>query len=89
MNSQTQVLDWQFDLTSPVYLLHPNYKFWELKLAGKTLTFRVGKLRDGEESNIEETSKAYSSNTVARTTALTKIEEKLTKGYTPKDGKKV
>lgn len=58
-------------------------------MIGKTLTFRVGKLRDGDESNVEETSKLYASSTVARTTAINKIEEKLTKGYTPRDGKKV
>lgn len=39
--------DWAFDLSAPVYLLHPNYKFWEVRVTGKTLTFRVGKLRDG------------------------------------------
>jgi len=44
---EVKVSDWLFNLSEPVYLDHPNYKFWELKLAGKNVTFRVGKVKDG------------------------------------------
>ncbi len=43
----TNISDWEFDLSAPVYLIHPNYKFWEVRLDGKTVHFRVGKLKDG------------------------------------------
>lgn len=84
----TQIAEWIFDLSQPVYLLHPNFKFWEVKLNGKNVTFRVGKLRHGTEENIEEVNKAYANAGVAKSTAINKIEEKLTKGYTPKDPRK-
>ncbi len=44
----TRILDWNFNLDAPVYLIHPNFKFWELRANGKVLTFRVGKAK-GEE----------------------------------------
>jgi hypothetical protein len=47
-----KIHDWLFNLDGPVYLIHPNYKFWEIKITGKALNFRVGKLRDGAEGNL-------------------------------------
>lgn len=47
MEALTNISDWLFDLSKPVYMLHPNFKFWECSITNKTLTFKVGKLRDG------------------------------------------
>lgn len=73
ISTNLDIADWEFDLSSPVYLIHPNYKFWEVTSSGKKLVFRVGKLRDGAESNIEETSKEYPSRSAAISSASTKI----------------
>lgn len=55
---------------------------------GVTVTFRVGKLKEKVESNIEETSKDYASLAAARATVIQKINDKLTKGYICTDAKK-
>lgn len=36
---------WVFDLSKPVYLIHPNHKFWEVTMDGVNVQFRVGKLK--------------------------------------------
>ena len=82
------IVDHEYDLTQPVYMIHPGNKFWEVTLAGKNVTFRVGKLRNGEETGEEEVSKDYPSNAAARSTTIQKITDKLTKGYICKDAKK-
>jgi hypothetical protein len=46
---ETNISDWLFNLTQPVYLIHPNFKFWEIGQSGKTLTFRIGKLNNSNE----------------------------------------
>lgn len=48
----TKIADWLFDFSSPVYLIHPNFKFWEVLINGKSLSIRVGKLRDTTEDNV-------------------------------------
>ena len=78
---------WVFDLNNPVYLIHPNHKFWEVTMDGVNVKFRVGKLKDSE-TNIEEVDKDYSSVAIAKKTVINKIEDKLTKGYNPRDAKK-
>jgi hypothetical protein len=40
------ILDYEFDLTKPVYMLHPNNKFWETTLNGSNVIFRIGKIKD-------------------------------------------
>jgi|688.fasta_scaffold978909_1 hypothetical protein len=47
------ILGHYYDLSKPVYMVHPLSKFWEVKIDVKTVTFRVGKLKDGVESSIE------------------------------------
>jgi hypothetical protein len=44
------ICNYEVDLSKPVYLLHPNDKFWEVTLAGNNCSFRVGKVRAGVES---------------------------------------
>lgn len=44
------ICDYEFDLTKPVLLLHPQNKFWETTLNASNVTFRVGKIREGIES---------------------------------------
>lgn len=51
------ILDHHYDFTKPVYLLHPSSKFWEVKIDGPTLTYRVGKIRDALESAEEKVEK--------------------------------
>ena len=41
------ICDYEVDLSKPVYLVHPNDKFWEVKMSGVSVTFRVGKNRGG------------------------------------------
>jgi len=41
------ILDYYYDLSKPVYFLHPSNKFWEVTLTGATVHFRVGKIKDG------------------------------------------
>ena len=41
------IAGWKFDFSKPIYLEHPNYKFWELTLTDNNIKFRVGKVRDG------------------------------------------
>lgn len=48
----TKIADWLFDFSSPIYLVHPNFKFWEVNLTGKALNMRVGKLRGDTEDNV-------------------------------------
>lgn len=45
----------------------------------------MGKIKDGDETTTEEISKDYSNLSLARTTVITKINEKLVKGYKPRD----
>jgi hypothetical protein len=35
-----------YDLSKPVYLIHPSNKFWEVTMNGVNLKFRVGKCKD-------------------------------------------
>ena len=70
-----------YDLSKPVYMIHPQNKFWEVKIDNKTVIFRVGKTKDGVESSVEQVDKEYSSVATARATAIQKIIDKLTKGY--------
>ena len=74
IHMETHISDWIFNLANPVYLIHPNFKFWELKLTGKNIAYRVGKVKDTEEQNIEEVDKNYANAGIARSTAITKIE---------------
>lgn len=48
----TKISEWVFDFSAPIYLVHPNFKFWEVSLVGKALNMRVGKLRDDSEDNV-------------------------------------
>jgi hypothetical protein len=48
----THISNWLFDLTKPIYLIHPNYKFWEVKQSGKSLSFRAGKLQNDNEDKV-------------------------------------
>ena len=49
----------------------------------------MGKVKDGDETTTEEVSKDYSNLSLARTTVITKINEKLIKGYRPRDAVKI
>lgn len=69
-------------------MIHPQGKFWEVKLEGKKVSFRVGKSKEGVESGVEEISKDYASNAAARVSVVEKITDKLTKGYICADAKK-
>lgn len=80
--------DHYYDLSKPVYMLHPLSKFWEVRIDVKTVTFRVGKVKDGVESSVQEMSKDYASTAAARATVIQKINDKLTKGYICTDAKK-
>jgi hypothetical protein len=40
------ILDHYYDMSKPIYMLHPQNKFWEVKLDNKNVTFRVGKVKD-------------------------------------------
>ena len=42
------IVDHEYDLTKPVYMIHPANKFWEVTINGRNVTFRVGKLKKGE-----------------------------------------
>jgi predicted DNA-binding WGR domain protein len=68
-------------------MLHPNNKFWETTLTGSTVTFRVGKIKDGTESGEERIDKTYPSAPAAKISVVQKITEKLTKGYVGRDAK--
>jgi hypothetical protein len=46
INTMELILDHHYDFSKPIYLLHPSSKFWEVKIDGPTLTYRVGKIRD-------------------------------------------
>jgi hypothetical protein len=48
------ILDHYYDFSKPVYMLHPQNKFWEVKLDVKNVTYRVGKVKEGVESGIEQ-----------------------------------
>lgn len=48
----TKIADWLFDFSAPIYLIHPNFKFWEVTVTAKSLSMRVGKLRDTTEDNV-------------------------------------
>lgn len=56
---------------------------------GIDVTFRVGRIKDGIESNEERVEKRYPSITAAKASVIQKINEKLTKGYISKDAKTV
>lgn len=32
LHMTVRISDWDFNLVNPVYLIHPNYKFWEAKV---------------------------------------------------------
>lgn len=87
-NKEMEVIcDYEFDLTKPVLLHHPNAKFWEVNLSGVSVTFRVGKIKEGVESGEEKVEKDYPSPAAARVSVIQKIKDKLTKGYLSKDAK--
>lgn len=48
------ILDHHYDFSKPVYMLHPQNKFWEVKLDIKNVTYRVGKVKEGVESGIDQ-----------------------------------
>jgi hypothetical protein len=73
MQAETAISEWLFNLSQPVYLIHPNFKFWEASQSAKTLTFRAGKLANQAEDKIETTSKTYLSKSTATATLITKI----------------
>lgn len=77
--------EWKFDFSKPIFMEHPNFKFWEVTINDRSVKFRVGKMKDGVENQTEDVSKDYSTISQARTTVITKINEKLTKGYHPRD----
>lgn len=83
MKTESELIGgYEFDLGQKVFLHHPNNKFWELEVTGRSVTYRVGKLgKSAEETNVEEVAKDYSHSKEARETAKTKILDKLTKGY--------
>lgn len=60
-----------------------------MTLIGIDVTFRVGKIKDGIESNEERVEKRYPSVIAAKVSVMQKINEKLTKGYISKDAKPV
>ena len=41
------IAGYEVDLSKPVYLLHPNFKFWEANIDGLKITFRAGKIKNG------------------------------------------
>lgn len=50
MKAQTENIGgYEFDLSKRVYLHHPNNKFWEITVNGKSVTYRVGKLNKDNE----------------------------------------
>ncbi len=69
----TKIADWLFDFSAPIYLIHPNFKFWEVSIAAKSLSMRVGKLRDATEDNVESVLVSYASNAAAKAKAIEKI----------------
>ena len=83
------IANYEFDLSKPVYLLHPKNKFWEVSRTAVGVKFRVGKLKDGVEDGVEEVDKDYATEASAKKSLMTKIEEKLTKGYYPRDAKEI
>ena len=83
------IASYQFDLSKPVYLLHPSNKFWEVSRTSLGVKFRVGKLKDGVENNVEQVDKDYANEASAKKSMISKIEEKLTKGYYSKDAKEI
>ncbi len=48
------IADHLYDLSKPVFFLHPNNKFWEITLEGIKVTFRVGKIKNNVESAEEK-----------------------------------
>ena len=47
------ILDHYYDMSKPIYMLHPQNKFWEVRLDNKNVKYRVGKVKDKVESGIE------------------------------------
>lgn len=82
------ILDHHYDISKPVYMMHPQGKFWEVKLAGKNVTFRVGKVKESVESGVQQVQKEYASVAAAKASVIQKINDKLTKGYICPDAKK-
>ncbi len=64
------ILDHHYDTSKPIYMLHPHNKFWEVTLEGRKLTFRVGKVKESVESNVEQVDKEYASVAAARATLI-------------------
>lgn len=64
-----------------VRLVTPAGKFWEGTVNNGTLKVRVGKEKNGTESNIEEMTKKYPTHELGRASIIEKIKEKLQKGY--------
>jgi|JI6StandDraft_1071083.scaffolds.fasta_scaffold01004_9 predicted DNA-binding WGR domain protein len=71
-----------------VRLITTSNKFWEGTVTGVSISIRVGKEKNGTESNIEELNKKYATRELARASIIEKIKEKLIKGYFSKDGLK-
>lgn len=86
--STVNIEGYQFDLASKVRLVTPTGKFWEADLDGRKMHLRVGKLKGGAETNLEETSKTYPTPELARASVIEKIKEKLVKGYVLEGGLK-
>ena len=60
-----------------------------MSLDNATVTFRVGKVKDGVESGEEKVEKDYASAAAARANIISKIKDKLTKGYVSEVAKHV
>jgi predicted DNA-binding WGR domain protein len=88
MASTITVEGYQFDIGKRLRLVTATNKFWEAEIDGKKLHIRVGKDKDGTETNIEEMTKTYSTPELAKASVIEKIKEKLVKGYFLKGGMK-
>jgi len=67
------ILDHLYDLSKPVYLVHPQNKFWEVKLDANNVIFRVGKIKGKVESGEEIVEKDYPTPAAAKASVLSKI----------------
>ena len=72
-----------------MYLLCPKQKFWEVTITDSEVKYRAGVLRNNEEFKIIEVLKNYDSNALAKGKIITKIAEKIDKGYYSSTAKKI
>ena len=60
-----------------------------MEVKDNNVFYRAGVLRNGGEFKIIEVNKSYESLTLARATAITKIAEKINKGYYSETARKL